>query len=539
MRGSLVGLYGAALLTTLLTILVTWPLARDLSGTVLGHHDTYFSIWRIAWVAHALATGPLHLFDANIFYPSAGTLAYSDAMLLQGLLAAPLLWAGAPPPLVYNLLLLIGFAGSGLGMFVLARYVTGSTGPALVAAAAFTIAPYRIEHLMHLELQWAMWIPLTLWALHRTVDGASWRFGALAGLFFWLQVISCVYYGVFLAMLLCLVVPLLLVMGGLRSARAIPALGISAAVALVLVLPYVWPYLQASRTLGSRDMNEVLRYSAHPINYLAATISSRLWGWTADRWGGTEVRLFPGAMVLLLAGVSVLHRSTRLVLLYAAAAALAIALSFGVNNSPYRWLLDHVSMLQGLRSSARFAIVANCAAAALAGLGAQALVERSHRWRVAVVPALLVLVTIDGLNRPMMLSADALTRPAPVYKVIRSAAPGVVVELPLPRLTQLPGWDPYYSLWSLQHWHPLVNGYSGYYPPDYIQTMLRMSAFPDDASMARLNAHHVRYIIVHKAFYTQERYTDLMLRMAAYPGLRPWGTYKDILDDASIFVLER
>ena len=48
-------------------------------------------------------------------------------------------------------------AGSGLAIFVLARYLTDRTGPALAAAAIFTMAPYRIAHFMHLELQWAMW----------------------------------------------------------------------------------------------------------------------------------------------------------------------------------------------------------------------------------------------------------------------------------------------------------------------------------------------------------------------------------------------
>lgn len=530
-------LSGAALFATLLAAIVTWPQAADVSGTLIGHHDVYFSIWRLAWIAHALGTSPTHLFDANVFHPATGTLTYSDATLLQGLLAAPFLWAGVSPTLVYNILLLAGFAGSGLGAFVLARYLTGAMAPALVAAAAFTLAPYRIEHIMHLELQWAMWIPLTLWALHRTIDSASWRWGMVAGLFFWLQVISCVYYGVFLALLLVPVVPLLLIVGGARSVRAVPALAVSAVVAVILVLPYAWPYIQTSRMLGGRDMRDVARYSAHPLNYLAATSMSRLWGWT-ERWGGSELALFPGAMVIALSAASVLHRSKRWVFAYGVAAALAIVFSFGINTSVYRWLFERISLLQGLRSSARFAIVASCAMGVLAALGAQAIAERSGRWRTMAIPVLLVLMTIDGLNRPFALSAEPLMRPSSIYKVIRTAPPGVVIELPVPRLSRLPGWDAFYSLWSLQHWKPLVNGYSGYYPPDYVQTMVRMERFPDDSSIARLRTHGVRYIVVHKAFFEPEQYTALLLRMATQPELRPWGTYDDAMDDAVLFVLE-
>jgi len=62
-------------------------------------------MWRLQWFEHALTGGAKHLFDGNIFYPHARTLAYSDATLIQGVLAAPWLWRGANPVLVYNILL--------------------------------------------------------------------------------------------------------------------------------------------------------------------------------------------------------------------------------------------------------------------------------------------------------------------------------------------------------------------------------------------------------------------------------------------------
>src|SRR5262249_53833679 len=147
-------------------------------------------------------------------YPATRTLAYSDATLLEGFLAAPLIWMHFSPVLVYNVLFLAGLVGSATAMFGLARHVTGATGSALVAASVFTLAPYRIEHAMHLELQWAMFVPFTFWALHRAIDDRSWRFGVLAGVGLWLQLLSCVYYGVFLAILLIVFVPLLLLLSG-------------------------------------------------------------------------------------------------------------------------------------------------------------------------------------------------------------------------------------------------------------------------------------------------------------------------------------
>src|SRR5262249_34253943 len=112
-------LAGAALLLCALAALVTWPQAWHLEARVVAHDDPLLSMWRLEWLAHALRTEPGHLFDGNIFYPHPRTLAYSDATLLEGLVAAPWLWAHVNPVLVYNLLLFGGIVSSGLGMFLL------------------------------------------------------------------------------------------------------------------------------------------------------------------------------------------------------------------------------------------------------------------------------------------------------------------------------------------------------------------------------------------------------------------------------------
>ena len=44
-------------------------------------------------------------------HPAANALAYSDATLLQGAVAAPFLWAGISPLTVYNVLLLAAEVG--------------------------------------------------------------------------------------------------------------------------------------------------------------------------------------------------------------------------------------------------------------------------------------------------------------------------------------------------------------------------------------------------------------------------------------------
>jgi hypothetical protein len=541
LRRSLLTAVGAGSLVLALTVLVTWPQALYMSSRISTHFDAQFSIWRLGWIAHALATAPTRIFDANIFYPARTTLAYSDATMLQGVLGAPLFWADVSPVLIYNAMLFAGFAGSGLAVFLLTRHLTGEIDVSLVAAAIFTTLPYRTEHFFHLEMQWIVFVPLTFWALHRAIERPSVGYGIAAGVFIWLQVLSCIYYGVFLGLTLVFFAPAVVLLTGRSPYRAtIVPLAVAATIAGVLTVPFALPYLAAARDIGVRPEVEITRYSATPINYLAAPELNRLWGWTAERWGSNELRLFPGLMAVLLACASALRHPRRPVVIYACLALVAILFSFGTNNPAYVLLLKYVSPLQGFRSMSRFGAFAGCAIAVLAAFGMQALLERrglSRRWRAIATGVVLALIAFEASNRAQPLQAGIPRQAPDVYRILRSAPPGAVMELPLPPFNSYPGFDPAYQSWSLWHWKPLINGYSGYYPRDYLTTIIRMEVFPEDASINRLRAHGVRYIVVHRELYQPDRLKNLMLRFAGRPELKSWGAYEDPLGLADLFEL--
>ena len=531
-------LTAAAAACVIFTAFLTWPQVRLLGTTVAAHDDPLFSIWRISWIAHALRSAPGQLLDGNIFRPATGTLTFSDATLLEGVLAAPFLWAKCSPIVTYNVLLLGGIVTCGLAMFVLAREVVGGFGPALVAAAIFTMAPYRIEHYMHLELQWAMWVPLTFWALHRVFDAPSITRGAVVGLFVFLQAISCVYYAVFLTIACAAFVGVMAVSDPRAMRAALPALTAAALVAAVLIAPYLWPYVKTARLLGPRAFNEVARYSATPLSYLTAPPQNWLWGWTAGRWGHPELNLFAGGIVIALSLIGIFVRPTRSVAIYAAIALLGVELSFGTNGWLYPWLLK--GGLQGLRSPSRYDIIVECALAMLAAFGVRALgrTVALKRWRGAIAAGAVLLVAVDYANAGMLLTAATVPGSTTVYRAMRSLGPGTVVELPMPAPASLPGREALFEFWSTTHWFPLVNGYSGYYPPLYVDTIARMRSFPDDQSIRRLRDLGVRYVVVHRALFAGDQADRLLARMAARPELKSFGAYKDPAGVAELWTLQ-
>ena len=91
--------------------------------------------------------------------------------------------------------------------------------------------------------------------------------------------------------------------------------------------------------------------------------------------------------------------------------------------------------------------------------------------------------------------------------------------------------------WSRTHWASLVNGYSGYTPSDYSETVALMDAFPDTSSIARLRELDVRYILVHEAFYKHSEYVDLVSRLAGRPEVVPAGRFRDWDGQTQIFEL--
>ncbi len=71
--------------------------------------DPMRTAWQIAWVGHAMLHDPLHLFDANAFYPHPLSLAFSDSLLGYG--PAAFFGSGTVAALVrYNLLFLFAWS---------------------------------------------------------------------------------------------------------------------------------------------------------------------------------------------------------------------------------------------------------------------------------------------------------------------------------------------------------------------------------------------------------------------------------------------
>jgi Dolichyl-phosphate-mannose-protein mannosyltransferase len=389
-------LLGALALYALLAVPMTYPQALHLTDTVHDDGDPLLNAWALAWVAHQLPLAPAHLFDANAFYPERRALAFSETMLVPAVAVAPLTWLGAGVLFTYNLVFLSGFVVSGAGVALLARSLTGSGAAGLVAGIVFAFLPYRIDHFPHVQLQQTQCLPFAFWAFHRFLRTNRLRDGVIFGAFTAGQVLSCMYYGLFLAPYMALVCGALLLPERLTKERLVP-LAAAAAIALVAVAPVGIVYMEARKVVGERTTEEVANGSAVPRNYFGPPEANLLYGNLLKPFADGERRLFLGFVAMAL-GVYALFPSPRAkdavrsdepslkrVLrdprwAYALGLLFAFDLSLGFNGISYRVLYDYVLPYRGLRIPARTGIITGFSLAVLVGYGAARLARelRGH-----------------------------------------------------------------------------------------------------------------------------------------------------------------
>ena len=538
MRGRLVESLGVLLVFAGLTVALTWPQAARLGTHVPSFDDSLLSIWRIAWIAHAIDS-PASLADANIFHPEQRTLAYTDAVLLQGLIATPFLRAGSSPVLVYNLLILGSIALSAASMYVLAVRCTHSRAGGLVAGTIFAFATYRFDHYMHLELQATVFMPLALWFLDRAFETRTWRDMTGFGGCLLLQLFSGIYYTVFLATALAVAIPVRwLSLPAPARGQFARQFGVVVIVAAVCALPYLSLYLKNRTTVGERSDADVRMYSATLVNYLSSEPSNLAHGAWGDRLGRSERRLFPGIAALGLAVMGLWGWSARKTTI-ALIGGVGFVISLGLNTPIYAGLREVLFTYRGLRAPARAAILVLLAVSLFAAYGWALALRRYPRWRVAGTGLLIAVLTLEYASLPpgwLVLS----TRPSPLATWLAQQPRSVVVELPLPRADALHTiQDGLYMYASTFHWQPILNGYSGFYPTSYIELLERTRDFPSSEAIAYLKQRRVDLIVLHAQFMKPDQVGRWAAALAARRDVDQVAQFPGAGGDDLVFRLRR
>ena len=168
-------------------VLVTWPLATDLTGQL--PHDPRFApfagsdmniwVWNFWWASEVVENGSPAFYCDRIFPPGGHSLAFHTHTFLWSLASLPLQWAGGLFFAV-NAMLLLLFAAAATAAYALARELRLGPLAASLVALAWAFSPYFLQKgLVHLNLGASPWLPLGLlfllrW-LNRPRTESAWR----------------------------------------------------------------------------------------------------------------------------------------------------------------------------------------------------------------------------------------------------------------------------------------------------------------------------------------------------------------------------
>ena len=476
-----------------LAVVHTWPLAT--APARLSRNDTPDTIlneWILAWDAHQAVHDPRHFFDANIFYPERHTLAYSEYLIAPAAMGAPLLWLGASPVLVYNLLLLAGLTLTGWATCLLVARWTEDTTAGLVAGALAAFNAHTLTRLPHLQALHFEFFPLALLAFDRllTADAGGPVDVGLLAIWFALQGLTSYYALIITTVALAVGVA---VRPSAWTRGAIVKLASAGAIAAALMWPFLLMYLRVGEV---RPLDEIARDSATWRDYLDTPARVHAI-WSAHFFGGASA-LYPGAVAVVLAlvaigaGVAIRDERARMALAFGIAGA---ALSFGPSMPGYTLLYRILPPLEGIRSVARFGFLATMAAAILAGFGLATLRARwrNPRWWPAAVAGILALATVDALAAPI----DYVTaRPVPHLAKSLRGSTAIVAHIPFFAPARI-FHNADYLLESTANWRPMINGYSGIVPDSYEAHARALATFPSSDAIEALRHIGVTHVWVH------------------------------------------
>src|SRR5438093_1097290 len=237
------------------------PLGRrfgeKLLGTALFAHDSIFNAGILEWGYRSLWSKSRRVFEWTAGFPLHDSLATTENLIGWQLFYTPLRLLGCGPVAAYNTLIVVSFVLSGLGAALLARRFGVERGGAVIAGFIFAFVPFHLNHVIHIQTMAVCYCPFALYFFDRFLSRTSLRATLGLAAFFLVTVLSGIYIGLFLLLVLALyaIVCWSLSRPPFRPQTAARLAGI-ALVCAGLLLPVALPYLRFGSEHGYRHPEE-------------------------------------------------------------------------------------------------------------------------------------------------------------------------------------------------------------------------------------------------------------------------------------------
>ena len=488
-----------------ITLVMTYPwILHFATHTPDWGGEGSYGLWNLWHFRHGLLHGSP--FETGLLLPPYTlNLVFHAYTISRDLLALPLL-SVFRLVLTSNLLTLLSFALSGLGMWLLARDLTGNARASFAAGLVYAFTPYRFAHLSgHYGLASIEWLPFyALYALRYFRSGGRGNL-ALAALFALVTSLTEYYYGLYLIVWSGLLAVYWLTRDPEKQ-EVLQRTGLLAGAALLAHLPLAalmyWGISRGGWVGRPAGMEMLERLSADLAGFFTPSALHPVLGEWARRAGQgwstsfAEHTVFLGFIPILLMLIAT-FRAGRLSMegrwwLLSFWAFLLLALGPVLHwrgqelfPLPYRWLAE-VPVFREARVPSRWIVMAILA---LAALVAQVLAWAELRWPKAARPAgatIALLVLFEYFPAPMHLADRSV--PAVYRAIAADHQPGSVLDMPFganDSFTALGGWNPRAMYLQTITARPLVGAHISRIPASVFEAYAGM---PIIGRLARIEA---------------------------------------------------
>lgn len=481
----------------------------------------YSAIKNLSFLNHSL------YFNTNQIFPWPSTLLYSDFMLLGGLVFVPIYTVTKNLIIATNSTAIAFFGLNFLSSFATFKYFTKRYSAAMVGAIVYTFNPLTLAHEGgHAQLMMRFGLPPLFLFTYLYLRKPTLRTAFYAAMFFWLNSFTNIYF--FLTGIL--------MVGGLVVIKLIECRAqlfqhvFSWLKYVWITLPFlilIWFYYQPywaffQKENASRQLSENISFSAQPIDFITPNQYSVLYRGLYDylskfrpevesRSGLSEHTLWVGLVPLALSIIGAYrlrksHRQLYEVCLFIVAVAAILSLgpyfvSFANHNSgirlPYYYLYKYFGAMRSLRVPSRLMFMSYVPLGILTSAGFAYLGKLKSRKNL-ISAVLLLFLSLELIQNYPIKNQQSIYKQAlnlSAQQKLGFLKNQATVHLPTYLSTSNMSS---YSTWMILTNEKSFNGYSGYFPPDWIWLGKRWDAHFERQSLVEMNSLGYNYLIIHK-----------------------------------------
>ena len=496
-----------------------WPVLVSPTSVLTNGNEDILIVWILNQTIDKIPSALGDIFQANIFYPYKNVMAFTDLLIPSAIVSYLPVKISNQPIVSFNFALIVGQIATMLVIYFWWKDMAKSIPAAFLGAIVLGLSQIRILYFAHLQMWTMQWWLISVWMIWRyTKNSRVWQL-YLGGAFLVIQVWESVLPVFWIVMVGAIILwPKLPELKRHWKHILIVVIGV-----LVLTLPVTSTYLGVSRELDvQRSIRDAAHFSlsveqfwgqfASPalfILLILAFLGRSLSSWRKDRDFKWLLIVLIISFLFALGPVLKIDGQTFRIFGFPIPLPYAIAYyvvpGFTALRTPTRWLWP-------------FAFAAS-------GIIALGFKKYSLKKGLLVVILAITLAVLGGTRIKDTVRIVSPRQYPGVYHWLSTQDAGVILELPVYTVAdrQLLNREIYRMLYSLEHKKQLVNGYSGFSPPQWQQLIAEIrSDFPNEELELKISDLGVDYIIVHKNELDKQKLEEI----------KKWGMNKLIFEDS-------